>query len=120
MTITNLKKHSIAALGLATILFGATMVEAGKTGGDRLRPGTGFHNRPAASSSGFAQSRQQPVFAAPQVVRTAPIQRPAPATVVQPQRVAPAPTQHVAPVQRQYVAPQRVYRTSWFGGFFGR
>lgn len=100
MRFTNLKKHSIAALGLAAIFVGATVAEAGLTGGARLRPGKGFQNRNSPATQSYSRSWQQN-YTAPRTVGSTPVYQSTPKVVTQPQRVL----------------PRTSYRPSWFSGF---
>lgn len=99
MILAILKKHTIAALCLATFFVGATIAEAGLTGGARQRPGKGFHNRKVANNSNFSRSNQVN-YLAPRASERGPVYHSAPAAVAQPQPAA----------------PRAIYRQSWFGG----
>lgn len=109
----NLKKHSIAALGLATIFVGATIAEAGLTGGSRLRPGSGFHNRYNGSRPSYSPSWGQQRYYAPRVYQSTPRYT----VPTSPQNMAPTtgtvPVYHSTPgtvSQPRQVVPRGIYR----------
>ncbi|NNJ26513.1 hypothetical protein [Alienimonas chondri] len=68
MSRSNCKLLTVA--GLVAALAAADTAFAGKVAGDRLRPGSGFHNRHAATSpSALTFPRVQSNWAAPQPAR---------------------------------------------------